>query len=74
MDRLSLPSIITAEKGLTTLDKWAIMTPFNKFIRETEEAEIKAIVHAQRVRGAVSRIERKSPNGPLRARGTTKFV
>ncbi len=36
-------------------------------IKETVEAELEAVVHAQRVRAGESRNERKLPNGPLRA-------
>lgn len=35
--------------------------------KETVEAELEAVVHAQRVREGESRNERKLPNGPLRA-------
>lgn len=35
---------------------------------ETDEAEITVVVHFQRVRAGVSRIERRVSNGPLRVR------
>lgn len=37
---------------------------------QTVEAEVKVAVHAQRVRDAGIRIERKPLNGPLRAHRT----
>lgn len=48
--------LLTAEKSSATINA-----------NQTVDAEIKAVVHAQRVREAESRAERKLLNGPRRA-------
>jgi hypothetical protein len=70
-----IPKVLTGCNGKIQNRKMPVDNPpapcydTDNFI-ETDDAEIKAVMLLQRVRGAGSRIEHRPSNGPQRAQGT----